>query len=119
VIPVQKFTVWRCRQSRDFVFVGDIAQALWTAATAPRIGGRVFNDRQWAATTVLDLANTIGDLLGAAVELQFVSARAGEVQQSCANILLFAQLDNFRAQMALRGGLAATISDASSVSSVV
>ena len=30
------------KQSRDFVFVGDIVQALWTAAIAPTLAGEVF-----------------------------------------------------------------------------
>ena len=31
------------QQSRDFIFVGDIVRALWTAAITPGIGGEVFN----------------------------------------------------------------------------
>jgi UDP-glucose 4-epimerase len=99
------------RQSRDFVFVGDIVQALWTAVTATGIGGRVFNVGSGVATSILDLATTIGDLLCTAVEPRFVRARAGEVQHSCADVSLFTQLGDFRAQMMLRAGLAATIAE--------
>lgn len=105
-------------QSRDFVFVGDIVQALWAAAIAPGIGGRVFNVGSGVATSILDLTDIISDLLGIAIQPQFVPARPGEVQHSCADVSLFAQLADFRAKTSLRAGLAATISDSSSVESV-
>jgi nucleoside-diphosphate-sugar epimerase len=101
------------RQSRDFIFVQDIVQALWTASVAPGIGGRVFNVGSGVATTILELADMIGELLGIAIQPRAFPARTGEVQHSCADVSLFAQLGDFRAKTSLRAGLAATISNGS------
>ncbi|MCU0493047.1 MAG: SDR family oxidoreductase [Chloroflexaceae bacterium] len=98
-------------QSRDFVFVGDIVQALWAAANAPEIGGGVFNVGRGEATSVLELAQNIGQLLGTPVRPHFAPAREGEVRHSCADVSRLAQQVGFRAGVSLREGLAATMND--------
>jgi nucleoside-diphosphate-sugar epimerase len=60
--------------------------------------------------SILDLAFTIGGLLGVAVDPRFETGRAGEVRFSCADVSKFAAQAGFKAQMHLREGVAATIS---------
>lgn len=96
-------------QSRDFVFVGDIVQALWTAATADSVAGKVFNIGRGEAISILDLANTIGKLLAVAVDPIFEPPRSGEVRHSCADVSLFSQTTGYRAATDLQSGLQATI----------
>ncbi|HEX9370841.1 MAG TPA: NAD-dependent epimerase/dehydratase family protein [Roseiflexaceae bacterium] len=98
-------------QSRDFVFVGDVVRALWVAATAPGIAGEVFNVGRGEARSVLDLAHTIGALLGVDVRPQFAPPRDGEVRHSRADVARFAERAGFRAATSLRAGLEATIAD--------
>jgi nucleoside-diphosphate-sugar epimerase len=98
------------KQSRDFIFVGDLVQALWVAATAPDIAGSVFNAGCGEAWSILDLALTVGELLGIEVQPDFAPPRSGEVRHSCADMSLFARSAGFRAQHSLREGLAATLS---------
>lgn len=96
-------------QSRDFVFVGDIVRALWTAATTPGAAGGIFNVGRGESCTILELAQLIGEQLGVQVQPKFALARGGEVRHSCADVSLFAQRAGFRAKVSLRDGLAATL----------
>jgi nucleoside-diphosphate-sugar epimerase len=96
-------------QTRDFIYVGDLVQALWAAATAPGIAGEVLNAGSGAAWSVLDLAHTLGQVLGVSVEPQHVPPRSGEVRHSCADVSRLAERAGFRAPTRLREGLAATV----------
>jgi nucleoside-diphosphate-sugar epimerase len=96
-------------QSRDFIFVADVIEALWTAATAPGLGGGVYNVGRGEERSVRELADQIGALLGTPVRPQFAPAREGEVLRSCADVELFARAAGFRARHSLREGLARTI----------
>ncbi|HEU5104126.1 MAG TPA: NAD-dependent epimerase/dehydratase family protein [Roseiflexaceae bacterium] len=51
------------QQTRDFVFVRDIVQALWTAATAPNVSGEIFNVARGEAYSIFDLATILAELL--------------------------------------------------------
>ncbi len=55
-------------QSRDFVFVGDVAQANLLAATVPGIAGGVFNIARGERTTLLELLTTLRSVLGQDIE---------------------------------------------------
>jgi nucleoside-diphosphate-sugar epimerase len=100
------------KQSRDFVFVGDIVQALWTAATAPSLAGEVFNVGRGEECSILDLTQMIGQLLNVSVQPQFLDAREGEVRHSCADVSALAQRAGFRARVSIREGLSTIISSA-------
>jgi nucleoside-diphosphate-sugar epimerase len=97
------------QQSRDFIFVGDIVRALWTAATTPGIGGEVFNVGSGKQQSVLDLALAIAKILHTNIEPNFVPARMGEVRHSCADVSLFAQKADFRTLTELSQGLEITV----------
>ncbi len=100
------------QQSRDFIYVGDIVQGLWTAATAPNVGGQVFNVGTGQTWSILELAHLVGAALGVVVQPEFKPARLGEVRHSCADVQHFAQLANFRATVSLREGLQRTVAGA-------
>jgi UDP-glucose 4-epimerase len=84
-------------------------QALWAAGTAPDIGGEVLNAGCGAAWSVLDLAHTLGELLGVPVEPQHAPPRSGEVRHSYADISQLVNRAGFRPATSLREGLAATV----------
>jgi UDP-glucose 4-epimerase len=75
------------RQTRDYVFVRDVARANVLASTAPlppveehdAIG---FNVATSTETSVLALAETVGRSLAVKPEIRFEEARAGELQRS-------------------------------------
>jgi nucleoside-diphosphate-sugar epimerase len=96
-------------QSRDFVFVGDIVRALWTAATAANMAGAVCNVGTGRAWSILDLTRMLGDVLGMAVQPAFMPERSGEVRHSCADVSRFEAQSGFKAQTTLPEGLALTV----------
>lgn len=97
------------QQSRDFIFVGDIVRALWTAATSPGLAGSVLNVGAGQAWSILQLAEMISAALGVPLAPQLAPARSGEVRHSCGDVALFAERAGFRTQVSLREGLAATV----------
>jgi nucleoside-diphosphate-sugar epimerase len=58
-------------QTRDFVFVGDIAEAFVVAVEANDVGGETFNLCSGTETTVRELAQRTVDLTGTSAELRF------------------------------------------------
>lgn len=74
------------QQSRDFVFVRDVAWANVLAATVPDIDGGVFNIARGQRTTLLELLTTLRDILGQAIEPIHEPPRVGDVRDSLADI---------------------------------
>jgi UDP-glucose 4-epimerase len=75
------------RQTRDYVFVGDVARANLLAATAelPPAGvvdARAFNVGTGIETSVLDLVGELRRVAGREVEVVHAPARAGEQRRS-------------------------------------
>ena len=69
-------------QTRDFVFVADVVAALLAAMLRPSAGAPVFNVCTGIPTSVLDLARTIAELAGTALDVHHVAPRAGEIRHS-------------------------------------
>jgi UDP-glucose 4-epimerase len=73
-------------QRRDFTYVDNVLEANLLAAEADGANGAVLNIATGRATSVNQLAEVIGTLLGRPVELEQHSARAGDVRDSWADI---------------------------------
>ena len=74
-------------QTRDYVFVRDVARANLLAGTAPiargdGIDAAAFNVATATERSVVDLATTVGRALGREPVLEFAEARAGELRRS-------------------------------------
>lgn len=95
-------------QTRDFIYVGDIVEGLWAAATLPGMGGARFNVGRGEETSVLELAQGLGQTLGVAVAPHFVAPREGELRRSRADVSAFAEA-GFRAVVSLHEGLSRTV----------
>jgi len=74
------------QQSRDFTFIEDVIQANLLAATAPGVGGRVYNVACNRRTSLLELVARINALLGTDLEPLHEPSRAGDVKHSQADI---------------------------------
>lgn len=67
------------RQSRDFVYVDDLVNALLRAAITPEASGHAFNVGTGSTTSVTDLANLIVKILGFEdVDIYFKGGKAWE-----------------------------------------
>lgn len=93
------------RQSRDFTFVGNVVDATLLAAAVPDISGEIFNVGTGRATTVEELADTIGALLCCSVDKEHQPSRAGEVKESWADISKARRLLQYHPAVELEDGL--------------
>jgi UDP-glucose 4-epimerase len=93
------------RQTRDYVFVGDVVRAALAAAGRP---AGVFNVGTGRETSVVELFDACLRVTGAELEPVFAPARLGELQRSVLDPELAERELGFRAGTALDAGLAAT-----------
>jgi nucleoside-diphosphate-sugar epimerase len=96
-------------QTRDFVFVLDIAQANILAAETPGVGGEIFNIASEDSLTVNTLVRTINEVLGASLDPSYEPARPGDILHSAADIERARERLNFRPLYDFRRGLELTI----------
>jgi UDP-glucose 4-epimerase len=99
------------KQSRDFVFVGDVVRANLLAAEAPadQVAGRVFNIGSGHKVTLLDLTSHLGKLLGVSGKPKFDKERPGDVRESLADISLAKKHLGFDAKISFEEGLRLSI----------
>jgi len=93
------------RQTRDYVYVGDVANA---ALAALEHDGGVFNVGTGVETSVLELAAAIGAASGIDRPAEHEPARLGELQRSVLDVSLAARELGWRPEHSLADGLAAT-----------
>lgn len=100
------------RQTRDFVFVGDVVRAQLAAAERPADGA--VNVGTGIETSVLELADAVaaaGREVGARgwTGPAFAAPRAGEIERSCLDVRRAADELGFQARTALVDGLTETL----------
>ena len=100
-------------QTRDYVFVKDVARANLAAATrdlpAPgRLDARGFNVGTGVETSVIELASALQKSAGSNVPVQFAPARPGEQQRSAVSIEKVQRVLGWSPQVELHDGLEAT-----------
>lgn len=97
-------------QTRDFVFVADVVQALMAAMTHRPAGAPVFNVCSGRATTVLDLANVIAELCEGKAMIEHGLARAGEIRHSIGSAVVVNEALSLAEPVFLRDGLEQVLS---------
>jgi UDP-glucose 4-epimerase len=97
------------RQARDFVYVGNVVQALLRAADAPEAVGKVYNIGNGQSTEILDLVRELNQLLGTDIRPTFAPPRAGDVRLSQADISRARIELGYEPQVSFRDGLARTL----------
>ena len=100
-------------QTRDYVYVGDVAAAVLAAidATLPPAAAvdiRAFNVGTGIATSVLDLASTLFRATGNEPAIEFAPKRPGEQQDSSLDISKIRHSLNWKPCVSLQQGLAET-----------
>ena len=101
------------RQTRDYVFVGDVARANVLAAgaslpAAGRLDDRAFNIGTGIPTSVLELAEALQRAAKSTTKVEHAAARPGEQQRSFIAVKKAARALGWTPDMALDAGLAAT-----------
>jgi UDP-glucose 4-epimerase len=97
-------------QTRDFVFVDDLAAAVMAAISAPGadIAGELFQAGTGIETTVAELAEAIAAAVGGPVEIRHAPARVGDVERNVARVDKAATVLGYRAAVPLADGLGRT-----------
>lgn len=95
-------------QSRDFTFVANVVDANLRAAEADRVSGSVLNVATGQATTVNELADKIGDILGRSVQREEHAERTGDIRDSWADVTRARELLGWEPRVALDDGLRIT-----------
>ena len=98
-------------QTRDFVFVQDIAAALLLASENKSANGQVFNIGTGKASTIKSLAEVLLSLTGSKVELQFESQRSGDIKHSYGDISKAKKMLGYAPQFSLADGLKILLKD--------
>jgi UDP-glucose 4-epimerase len=101
-------------QTRDFVYVGDVAEANLLASECDvsplqELDSRAFNIGTGIETGVRELAELLAAALGREVEVRYQPARAGELRRSALAIDKAVSALGWRPRTSLREGLAATL----------
>lgn len=95
------------RQTRDYVYVGDVVRAFRLAAAIPRSG--VWNVGTGRATSTLELLERIADAANKRVSPRFARSRAGEIAASVLATDAAERDLSFTTQVPLREGVARVV----------
>lgn len=95
-------------ESRDFINVADVANAVALCLESPEATGRVLNVGAGEATSVLDVARMLNASLGGHSEIQVTGQyRLGDIRHCYADITAIQQVTGFAPKVDLEAGLAA------------
>ena len=96
-------------QSRDFTYIDNVVDANLLSCTTPGVGGAVFNIACNERHSVLEIAHSVGRLLGCDVKIQHEPARAGDVRHTQASIEKAQRLLNYRPAIGFEEGMRRTV----------
>lgn len=97
------------QQTRDFVYVGNVVDANWLAGTTPGVSGRVYNVACGKVTTLLELAEMLGEAAGNKPSVELLAPRAGDIKHSLADISAARRDLGYEPKVDVSRGLAALI----------
>jgi UDP-glucose 4-epimerase len=100
-------------QTRDFIYVEDIAEAIFRGATVPDVGGEIFQVATNAETTVLELAETLRTVLAnngvRAQGFCHAAPRVGDVKRNYSDTTKARRRLGWNARVGLDDGLDRTV----------
>lgn len=100
------------QQVRDFVYVADVVEAYLRAVQlcreARRGEVRLYNIGTGTRTSILELAETLNELVGNREELTYCPERPGDIRYSLASVEAFRTITGWKPRTSLREGLQRT-----------
>lgn len=96
-------------QTRDYVFVDDVVEAMVAAATAPQVNREIINVGSGQETSVRQLAELILDLTGRKAEVLTNPQANGGVSRMCADLTKAREKLGYRPRFSLEEGLRLTL----------
>ena len=93
------------QQTRDFVYIDDVVEALVSAATAANVNQQVINVGSGEETSMGQLIDAIGDTVHAKADVIYNSDKAGGIGSLVADLSKARQLLKYRPRTSLAEGL--------------
>lgn len=97
------------KQTRDFIYVGEIARANILAAEAVAAPGRIINVAGGGRIDLLQLIATLNEILGTQMMPVMAPPQPGDVRDSSADISIAGDVLNFVSQTSFAEGLRRTV----------
>ncbi len=95
-------------QTRDFIYIDDVVQAMLAAATVPEANGRILNIGSGVETTIREVARLAVETTGCSPELIFNPRNDGGVKRMCAEITPAMHVLAYRPTISLPEGIRRT-----------
>lgn len=99
---------WDGRQSRDFTYIDNVAEANLLAAEAPSASGEVFNIACGTSHSLLDIIRELGKLSGHPLARKHFPARAGDTRKTWADVRKAKKTLRYRPRIGFEEGLRRT-----------
>jgi len=96
-------------QTRDFLYVEDVARANMLAAESSEAVGKTINVASGAGVSVLDLHRVLSSLCESSTAAVYAEPRQGDIRRSVADTRLAEKALGFRASVSLEEGLRRTV----------
>ncbi len=96
-------------QTRDFVYIDDVVDALIAAASAPNVDRQVINVGRGRETSIKQLVEAIGQVLAKPLEPIYNRGQGGGVDRMCADLTRARRLLGFEPKTGLLDGLSLTV----------
>uniref|UniRef100_A0A7C4L1K7 NAD-dependent epimerase/dehydratase family protein n=1 Tax=Bellilinea caldifistulae TaxID=360411 RepID=A0A7C4L1K7_9CHLR len=96
-------------QTRDYVYVDDVVQAMIAASTAPGVDQMTINVGSGVETSVRDLVKVVISVTGSEPEVVYNPRSDGGPARMCADLRQAASLLNYRPSISLESGLRLTL----------
>ncbi|MFQ5885133.1 MAG: SDR family oxidoreductase [Thermoplasmata archaeon] len=93
------------KQTRDFVFIDDVVNALVRAATTKEARGETLNIASGESTSILDLLGVLGGIFDRRIDPRFTGERPGDIRHSVADITKAKSVLGFVPEVELADGL--------------
>lgn len=97
------------KQTRDFVFIDDVVQALISAATTQKVSRLTINIGSGVETNILELVDVIKAVIGEDPDFEFCPLQEAGVSRMCADFSLARRKLNWKPSISLSDGLLHTI----------
>jgi UDP-glucose 4-epimerase len=92
-------------QTRDFVHVHDVAEAVWLALNVKDVANQAYNVGYGRPVDINGLAKMLAGFFGDTVEVQYKEPRAGDLKHSYADVTKAREALRYRPKIALEVGL--------------
>lgn len=96
-------------QTRDFVYVTDVVNAVLRAATTPGVAGESINVATGRSVSVMQLVHALQRVVGTSIDPMLAPPRGGDVMHSQADITKARTLLGFEPAVSLEEGLGHTV----------